>query len=242
MGGLGAQLIHVLKQVPFTLLSLGYGFFFYMVGGLAFWTPTVVQAHWNTSHVTATLGFGIVTIISGIVGTVLGGKLMDVMTRRSLSNSELASLPTESLRAYVGSHLSAWLTLASLVFVLPAMFVPSEYIFFAMLFAAELLLFATTAPTNIAVMCSVPDVLRSQALAVNIAISHIVGDFPSPHHHRRTHRCLGLHPGCRDHRVCLGAVCYLLALRSETHPESRFENCTTKGLMPRFLVSHHHHD
>lgn len=179
-GGLLEQLKVVITKPVFLLLSIGYGAFFFAFGAFAFWTPTVIKHLYPESKGVADLGFGAVTVITGIVGTAAGGMLMEFLSRRLASRKALANFPDDCIRVLTGVLICAVLVFSGMLFTFPAVFSPNVYIFLLFFAVGTLLLFSTTAPVNIAIMYSVPPLLKSQAMAVSTGLSHLLGDFPSP--------------------------------------------------------------
>lgn len=179
-GGLLEQLKVVITKRVFLLLSLGYGAFFFAFGAFAFWTPTVIKHLYPESKGVADLGFGAVTVVTGIVGTAAGGMLMEFLSRRLASKKALTNFPDDCIRVLAGVLICAVLVFSGMLFTFPAVFSPNVYIFLLFFAVGTLLLFSTTAPVNIAIMYSVPPLLKAQAMAVSTGLSHLLGDFPSP--------------------------------------------------------------
>ncbi|RPI08579.1 MAG: MFS transporter [Zetaproteobacteria bacterium] len=137
----------------------------FAVGGLAAWVPTYLVRIRGMDLAEANLIFGVLTLISGIGGTVAGGWLGDRLLPR---------FPTAYfLVSGVGLALSvpcaaAVILLADRTWVLVA------------LFLAEVFIFLNTGPLN-AIIANVsrPEV-RATAYAANIFIIHALGDAISP--------------------------------------------------------------
>ncbi|KAF4719437.1 Protein spinster 3 [Perkinsus olseni] len=170
-GSLLKQFLVLASNPTYMTLIFGYSAFMFAVGGFAYWGPAVIQEIWKASQTVGSMGFGALTVICGILGTLLGGYVLDVMSRK---------LAGRKSRLHVSCILSFVLITASVPFVIPAAWSNSVYLFFALMFIVEFFLFSTTAPTNVAIMEAVPAHLRGQALAISIGVSHILGDFPSP--------------------------------------------------------------
>jgi MFS family permease len=179
-GSLVSQLKVVMRQKTFLLFSLGYGAYFFAFGAFAFWTPLVMAHIYPDQQSVAAIGFGGVTIVTGIVGTAMGGYIMDVVCHRLASKESFRNHPHDTIRVLSGSIICTTLVLGGMLFTFPAAFAPNIYIFLVFFAAGTLLLFSITAPVNIAIMYSVPSALKAQAMAVSVGISHVVGDFPSP--------------------------------------------------------------
>lgn len=179
-GGLKDQLKLMMTKRVFLLLSLGYGAFFFAFGAFAFWIPTVIKKVYPDSEGMADLGFGAVTVVSGICGTAAGGFLMEIISRRMAGKAAMRGFSDDVIRVLAGAAISAVLVLSGMIFTFPAVFSPNFYIFLLFFAVGTLLLFSTTAPVNIAIMYSVPAALKPQAMAVSTGLSHLIGDFPSP--------------------------------------------------------------
>ena len=179
-GSLMSQVKVVLGRSLFTLLSIGYGAFFFTFGALAYWTPTVMKNLYPENKSIADLGFGAVTVLTGIVGTAMGGYIMDHLCARLLKKSALRSHPQDLIRVIGGAMISCVLVLSGMLFTFPAVFSPNIFIFLIFFAIGTLLLFSITAPINIAIMYSVPAALKAQAMGVSMFLSHLIGDFPSP--------------------------------------------------------------
>ena len=179
-GSLKDQIRVIMKQTTFVLFSVGYGAFFFSFGAFAFWTITVMKHIYPEDQSVADMGFGAVTIITGIVGTAAGGLLMDLVCKRLATRESLRNHPSDSIRVIAGSVICSVLVLAGMIFTFPAVFAPSVYVFLLFFAVGTLLLFSTTAPVNIAIMYSVPAGLKAQSMAISTGMSHLLGDFPSP--------------------------------------------------------------
>jgi MFS family permease len=178
------SLIHQLKVVftksVFVLLCVGYGFFFFTFGAFAFWIPTYLAKEYPDQKMLADLGFGAVTCLTGIIGTVVGGALMELISARLSKRDKFKTLSHDHIMVVSGCIICCVLVFSGMLFTIPAVFTSSIYIFFIFFALGTLLLFSTTAPVNIAIMYSVPASLKAQAMAVSVGVSHLIGDFPSP--------------------------------------------------------------
>jgi sugar phosphate permease len=166
----------VYQRKAFWMLAIGYGFFIFFVGGVAFWGPSMLQEMYGVDKQDASWKFGLATGATGIIGTIVGGQLVDFFFNRYKSDN----MSPDAVRCYLGTRISAILTLAALPFIFMAPFTDGMTKFMLMMSPGMLLLFTTTAPCNIAIMNSVPEGARGQAIALSVTISHILGDIPSP--------------------------------------------------------------
>ena len=179
-GSLWHQLKVVFTQSVFVMLCVGYGFFFFTFGAFAFWIPTYLAKEYPDQTMLADFGFGAVTCLTGIIGTVVGGALMELLSARISKKDKFSSLSHDHIMVISGCIICCILVFSGMLFTIPAVFTPSIYIFFIFFAFGTLLLFSTTAPVNIAIMYSVPASLKAQAMAVSVGVAHLIGDFPSP--------------------------------------------------------------
>jgi MFS transporter, Spinster family, sphingosine-1-phosphate transporter len=152
-------------QSSYALTVLGYAAYTFAVGGLAFWMPSFLERVRNVPVSQATTGFGAIVVVTGFVGTFLGGWLGDYCLRYTRQSylwlSGLATL------------LALPLTLASLRGAAPHIFYPA-------LVGAELLLFMSTGPINSVIVSLVSPTQRASAVALSVLAIHALGDVISP--------------------------------------------------------------
>ena len=155
----------LLRRTPYLLLVLGYAAYTFGLGGLGFWMPTFLEQVRGIPADAATTGFGAIVIVTGFVGTLLGGWLGDHCLRRSPQGYLWFSAATTLLAAPV-----AVLALRS----------PVAGIYYPAIVVAELLLFMSTGPINAAITNIVSPFERASAMALSIFTIHLLGDVPSP--------------------------------------------------------------
>jgi MFS transporter, Spinster family, sphingosine-1-phosphate transporter len=160
-----ATYARLLKNSPYVLTVLGYAAYTFAVGGLGFWMPAFLERVRGIPRAQATVGFGEIVVVTGFVGTFVGGWLGDYCARYSRQ----AFLWVSALATLVAAPF-AWiaLTTASPAFYLAAMVM------------AQLCLFVSTGPINAALMNLTSPVERASAIAVSIFTIHILGDVLSP--------------------------------------------------------------
>jgi sugar phosphate permease len=104
-------------------------------------------------------------VVTGFIGTFLGGWLGDALVKRTREG-------------YL------WLSGVSMLLATPlayvALTVRDPTVYWASLIAAEILLFVSTGPVNSALVGQVPRVARAAAMAGAILTIHLLGDVPSP--------------------------------------------------------------
>jgi MFS family permease len=157
--------VKLARQGSYALTVLGYAAYTFAVGGLAFWMPTFLERVRNVPASQATTGFGAIVVVTGFVGTFLGGWLGDYCLRYTRQSylwiSGLATL------------MALPLTVACLKGAAPSVFYPA-------LVGAELLLFMSTGPINSVIVSLVSPAHRASAVALSVLAIHTLGDVISP--------------------------------------------------------------
>lgn len=155
----------LVRRVPYTLTVLGYAAYTFAVGGLAFWMPTFLQRVRGLPPAQATSGFGLIVVVTGIVGTLAGGWLGDYWLRFSRE-------------AYL--RMSALVTLIAAPIAVIALTAHAPWLYFAATVVAELLLFMSAGPVNSAIVNLVAPADRASAVALSVLTIHLLGDVLSP--------------------------------------------------------------
>jgi predicted MFS family arabinose efflux permease len=157
--------LDLFRVKSFMLNTLGMTAYTYSIGGIAYWMPTFLHQERHLPLAKANFQFGLVTVGTGIVGTLAGGQIADRLARR--------------VRGAYFLVCGVSMLLAAPAFYV-AMLSPTPWIYWTALVVAELFLFVNTGPGNtILVNVTLPDV-RTTAFAVNIFIIHALGDVLSP--------------------------------------------------------------
>src|SRR6266446_2336117 len=162
--GRGAYRI-LIGNRPYLLTVLGYAAYTFAIGALAFWTPTFLERVRGIPKAHATVQFGAVVVVTGFVGTYLGGWFGDRLLQASR-------------QAYL--WVSGVVTLLAAPLTLVALAAPQPSIYWPAIVAAELCLFASTGPINSAIVNVVSPHMRATAVALSILAIHVLGDVPSP--------------------------------------------------------------
>jgi predicted MFS family arabinose efflux permease len=149
----------------FVFNTLGMTAYTYSIGGIAYWMPTFLHQERHIPLAKANFQFGLVTVVTGIVGTLAGGQIADRLAKR--------------IRGAYFLVCGVSMLLAAPAFYV-ALINPTPSIYWTALVVTELFLFVNTGPGNtILVNVTLPDV-RTTAFAVNIFIIHALGDVLSP--------------------------------------------------------------
>jgi MFS transporter, Spinster family, sphingosine-1-phosphate transporter len=159
-----ATIVGIFRNPPYLTATLGMAMLVFTMGGISVWLPTFLSRMESYSLARANQIVGGVTVIDGILGTVVGGWI----AQRWLKTNHRA--------LYLLSAWSALLTLPAAVMV----FFGPRPLLVPAIFAAEFFLFLNTGPLNAAIVNSVSAAVRSFAIALNLFLIHALGDAPSP--------------------------------------------------------------
>jgi MFS transporter, Spinster family, sphingosine-1-phosphate transporter len=131
----------------------------FVTGGLGFWVPAYLRYRNQSPDVGMTV-FGLITVVAGLVSTLLGGVIADKL--RSL---------------FPGSYF--WVSGIGMLMACP-IFIVTLYIPFpaawVTMFLAIFFLFLNTGPSNTALANVSLPAVRATAFAANILIIHLLGD------------------------------------------------------------------
>ena len=160
-----AVYLALMRRSPYGVIVLGYAAYTFALGGLAFWMPSFLERVRGVAPAEATTGFGAIVIVTGFVGTFIGGWLSDYFLKYSR-------------QAYL--WVSGVATLLAAPFALLALTAPAPALYYPGIVLAELLLFMSTGPINAAIVNTVSARERASAIALSMFAIHLLGDVPSP--------------------------------------------------------------
>jgi MFS family permease len=161
-----AAYLELVRLSRYVYTVLGYVAQTFALGGFASFAVHFLERKHAFRSDTATLAFGAILVVTGIGGTAFGGWLAD-------------RIPGED-RTRINLRICAWSSLLAAPLALLALLMPSAVGFLVALGVAQLAIFASTSPTNAAVLFSVPPGLRANAMALSIFAIHLLGDIVSP--------------------------------------------------------------
>jgi MFS transporter, Spinster family, sphingosine-1-phosphate transporter len=155
----------LLRNKPYLLTILGYAAYTFALGGLAFWMPAFLERVRGIPRSQATVSFGAIVVITGFIGTFVGGWLGDYCARRSKQ-----------------AHLwiSAIATLIAAPFAWMALTTGSTSLYLVCMIVAQLCMFLSTGPINASIVNLVRPTERASANALGVFAIHCLGDVPSP--------------------------------------------------------------
>jgi MFS transporter, Spinster family, sphingosine-1-phosphate transporter len=131
----------------------------FVTGGLGFWASAYLRYRNQSPDVGMTI-FGLITVVAGLVSTLLGGVIADKLRPRFPGSYFWVS--------GIGMLIACPFFVATLYTPFPAAWVP---MFFAIFF-----LFVNTGPSNTALANVSLPAVRATAFAVNILVIHALGD------------------------------------------------------------------
>jgi MFS transporter, Spinster family, sphingosine-1-phosphate transporter len=131
----------------------------FVQGGLGFWAPAYLRFRNQSPDVGMTI-FGLITVVAGLVSTLLGGVVADRLRSR-----------------FAGSYF--WVSgigmLISCPFFIATLYIPFPAAWITM-FLAIFFLFLNTGPSNTALANVSLPAVRATAFAANIFVIHALGD------------------------------------------------------------------
>jgi len=131
----------------------------FAAGGLGYWVSAYLRYR-NQSPAFGMTVFGLITVVAGLISTLLGGIVADKLRPR-----------------FAGSYF--WVSGIGMVVACPAfiatLYIPFPFAWIAMFFAI-FFLFLNTGPSNTALANVSLPAVRATAFAINILVIHALGD------------------------------------------------------------------
>ena len=155
----------LLRNRPYVLAVLGYAAYTFALGGLGFWMPAFLERSRGMARSDATVTFGVMVMVTGFVGTFLGGWLGD-------------RLLTKTKQSYL--WVSGIATLLAAPTALLGLMHRDKVVYIAALSVAQVLIFMCTGPINSAIVNVVSPLERATAVGLSVLAMHVLGDIPSP--------------------------------------------------------------
>ncbi|EFN51305.1 hypothetical protein CHLNCDRAFT_8328, partial [Chlorella variabilis] len=160
------QDLRLLASHPIYLWNVG-GMTVYtaVLGTFAFYGPKAGREMFDIQPERADLTFGAITVLTGTLGTLAGGTLLDAVG---------SSMRNALLLCTLGITLGGALSVA-------AFWAAGSFPLFSFVFAlAQMAMFTSSAPSNAVSMWCVPTALRPFAVSMSVVAIHVLGDVPSP--------------------------------------------------------------
>jgi MFS family permease len=160
-----ATYLSLARNRPYAFTVLGYAAYTFAMGGLAYWMPAFLERIRGMPEAQATVSFGAIVVVTGFVGTFVGGWLGDYCARYSN-------------QAYLIISSSA--TVVAAPFVWFALTAASQTGYLVCMVIAQLMMFLSTGPINAAIVNLVLANQRASAVALEVFAIHLLGDAISP--------------------------------------------------------------
>ncbi len=155
-----------LRHIPtYWTLVAALVFSFFTIGGTSFWLPSYFVNAFHLSLGRAGLITAAVLVGSGLVGTVAGGWLADLVQRRRPEGRLLVA----ALGFLVGAPL-----------VLVALLIHSLPLFISVFIIAAISLSFCTGPLNAVIQDVISPTLRATAIGLSLLLAHLLGDAAAP--------------------------------------------------------------
>jgi MFS family permease len=159
------RLRHVFLNRIWLACTVSYVAYTFAMGGLSLWGPTLLQRRFAVSTAQAGLAFGAMAVVTGILGTFLGGYLTDRWQGRWPDAGALMS----GITLIAAAPVVAW--------ALGTQHLGTAYALFVL---GMFLLFVNTSPVNALTVSSLPASIRATGVAINVLLIHLFGDAISP--------------------------------------------------------------
>lgn len=160
-----APYLPLLGNRQYLIVVLGYAAYTFAFGGISVWMVTFLVRVRGLDAVVANGRLGAFVVVTGLVGTFIGGVIGDALEKRVR-------------RGYLWLSAISMLAAAPMVYV--ALTATSPIVFWTALAVGDLLLFLSTSPINAVIVADVPPAARAAAMAASILTIHLLGDGISP--------------------------------------------------------------
>ena len=158
--------LEMLRTPQYRYAVLGFVAQTFAMGGFTEWAAPYLSRKLDFDLARGNVVFGVITLATGLLGTVAGGWLAD-------------RVPGDD-RARAALKVCAWSSAVAAPIAVLALLQPSSTGFLIALGLTELAVFSSVSPSNAAVLGSVPVTMRASAMAACIFSIHLLGDLLSP--------------------------------------------------------------
>ncbi len=154
-----ADYVRLFRTSSYLINCVAQTLFTFVTGGLGFWASAYLRYRNQSPDVGMTI-FGLITVVAGLVSTLLGGVIADRLRSRLAGSYFWVS--------GIGMLMACPFFIATLYTPFPAAWVPMFFAIFS--------LFLNTGPSNTALANVSLPAVRATAFAVNILVTHALGD------------------------------------------------------------------
>ena len=150
----------------YQLAVWGYVAYTFALGAYQYWGQVFLQRHHGMELAAAGRFFGMTMVVTGLLGTFLGGFIAGKAAKRTKAGYAL---------------LLGWSVLLAVPLCVVFTVAEPKFAALSAISVAMLLLFLSTGPINMAIFEAVPANLRASATAISIFLIHAFGDVWSPY-------------------------------------------------------------
>jgi MFS family permease len=155
------DVLNLFRIPDYLLVVLGYTAYTFALGAFGLWGPTFLTRVHHVPTDRAGDFFGLVLVVSGLLGTLIGGFAASAWQKRNPAGY---------------AWTLAISVLLAVPFVVLAFVIEQTSLSMACLALSMFLLFLCTGPVNTLIIETVPVNLRSSAMALSIFMIHLFGD------------------------------------------------------------------
>ncbi|MCA9671733.1 MAG: MFS transporter [Myxococcales bacterium] len=159
------EILALFRNKSYVVNTLAMAAFTFAIGGISYWMPEYLHSSRNLPLAKGNTIFGGITVVAGLLGTLIGGTLADRLNKR-----------------FRGSYFSV--SGVGMLLAVPAFYVAlvsqTPAVYWTMFFIVELMLFLNTGPSNTIIVNVTEPSLRTTAFAINVFLIHLLGDAASP--------------------------------------------------------------
>ncbi|OQR87113.1 Major Facilitator Superfamily (MFS) [Achlya hypogyna] len=167
------EVIAIMKCPIFLCSSLGLASYSFTLAGMGAFAPAILIGHGILSESMASTVFGAIAVLAGLIGSPLGGWLVDHACKGHEDDDEYRC-KTAAFQMFVMMTSGLAFLFASLIFI------ETKIVFFVTFGVGLVLMFSTQPATTIVILLSVTRARRGFAMGLNTLLLHLVGDVPSP--------------------------------------------------------------
>jgi MFS family permease len=171
--------LNIIFRIPvYVNICLGYAAQSATLIGLStFGSAFLMGMGFFDSEVSASIIFGGLVSVAGMLGFPIGGMILDHLSAKSKEKNghvdHNSDLVNSTALMFASSVIGVFLFCISTIF-------HTQYIFLLILFFGCLFLFVCMSAINLGIILSVPAINQSTAIAFSSIILHVMGDVPSP--------------------------------------------------------------
>ncbi|KAF1772085.1 Major facilitator superfamily domain [Phytophthora cactorum] len=163
----------ILSDVPFLLVVLAHGSYTFTLGVFNAFGPDVfIGLGLFSDETSASLIFGGIVAVTSLIGTPLGGFVLDRYTKHTTVPGKRCFVAVSSLFFYV--------SIAEVFALIMCFISDSKGAFLTCFTIALFCMCALWGPEMVAVLELFPSSRRSMAISTNAVIIHVFGDVPAP--------------------------------------------------------------